>query len=484
MSMHKVMWGWPATALFLACVLSTGLLFMLVPPEATDLAGTAAAVGLAAHILVLVASAFIYLHWRFSGSALAGWLTLTLISLSVPQLALASVMIADPAAADRGPWWPLLTKAVVAAVLLLLVLRAGRFAALPALRLEPLAAGLATGLAFSAVGLALVRWAPAVAVPSPLLTVLSLIPVVLALSIAVFSIKGSGLSPWCRLRLGLGVVLIALGEGASHSVALSPTAGRSVTVMASSAGALLLCHAALEMVRTSIRHHRKELARLYARLIAVETSERDNRARLHEVASTVAGISSVSRLIHEPSVAIPRQRRSLLEHTMDAELSRLERLMSGQSDRSHAFAVDDVLRQLVVAQQALGRNVSWEPTGHTAFGSPDDVTEAIHVVLDNAARHGADAGASIEVDQRDGVLEIRVSDSGPGIAPDVRGHLFDWGTSGPHSPGQGIGLTIARELVERQGGYLLLDDSPQPGTTFVVGVRAGERHDTAGHRAG
>jgi signal transduction histidine kinase len=483
MGMHKLVWGWPATAVFVACALGVALLFMLVPPEATDMAGTAAAAGVVVHILVLVAASFIYLHWRLSGSELAGWLTLTLIMLGVPQLALACVLIADPAAADRGPWWPLVTEAVVAAVLLLLVVAAAGRDKLPVLRFDPLAAGLATGLVFGALGLALVRWAPLVVAPSPLVTALSLLPVLLAVGIAVLSVKGAHVSAWGRLRLGSGVVLVAVGEAATHT-AWSPTAGRTVDVVASSLGAVLLCHAGLEMVRTSIRQHRKELARLYARLIAVESVERSNRARLHEVASTVAGLSSVSRLIHEPTVALPRQRRSLLEHTMDAELGRLERLMRGEADHHHSYPLDDVLRQLVVAQQAQGRTVSWEPTGHAAFGNPDDLAEAVHVVLDNAARHGDNAGVTIDVDEHDGVLEIRVSDAGPGIAPEVRAHVFDWGRSGPDSSGQGIGLTIARDLVERQGGYLLLDDSPQPGTTFVVGVRVGERHDAAGHRAG
>jgi signal transduction histidine kinase len=319
-------------------------------------------------------------------------------------------------------------------------------------------------------------------VPSSLITALTLVPVLLAVAVGVLSVKGAQLTWWPRLRLALGIVLVASGQTVWNST-LPPTASLVVSLVATAAGALLLCYAALDMVRTSIRSYRRELASLYARLISVESTVRENRARLHEVASTVAGITSVSRLIREPAVVIPRQRRSLLEHTMAAELSRLERLMAGDTDELTEFAVDDVLRQLVVAQQAQGRSVTWEPSGHRVCGRPDDLAEAVHVLLDNAALHGDGQGATIEVREREHVVEILVSNHGPGIAPDVRAHVFEWGARGQGSRGQGIGLHIARDLVEQQGGYLLLDDSPQPGTTFIVGVLVGERNDAAGHRA-
>jgi signal transduction histidine kinase len=485
MGMHKLGWGWPATAFWLACVACAGALLLLVRPQAVDLAGTAAATSLVVHSGVLVAAAFVYLHWRLSASTVAGWLTLTLSMLSIPHLALASVLIADPAAADRGPWWPLVTKVAVACVLFLLVGLAGQFDALPdtPLPFDPLAAGLAAGIGFSAVGLALVRWAPELVVPSALVTALSLVPVLLALGIAWLCARGALLAWGTRMQLTLGVILLVVGQVSSHS-ALPTTASPGVSLVASLVGAALLCHLALEMVRASIRLQRKVNATLYARLVAVESTAREDRARMHEVASTVAGISSVSRLIHEPSIALPRQRRSLLEQTMDAELGRLQRLILEEAEGQRVFAVDDVLHQLVVAQHAQGRPVRWEPSGLTVCGRPDDLTEALHILLDNAAKHGRNAGATVEARHRDGVVEIVVSDCGPGIAPDVRPHVFEWGARGGGSSGQGIGLSIARDLVEQQGGYLLLDDSPQPGTTFVVGVMVGEKDDAVGHRAG
>ena len=379
MGMQKLSWGWPAVAFGSACAIGAATLFPLVWPDSADLAGTAAATSLAVHVVVhvvvLVAAVFTYLHWRLSGNPLAGWLTLTVVMLSTPHLAVTAVLVADPAVADRGPWWPLVTKVLVAAALFVLVLLAGRFEAPSAAQLpvDPMAAGLTTGICFSALGLALVRWAPDLVVPSALTTGLNLVPLLLALAIARLAVRGAQLSPWGRRRVLLGVVLVTLGQVAQHS-SLPPSVGTAVNVVASVAGATLLGHFALAMIRASIRLHRREVANLYARLRASESTARDSRARLHEVASTVAGITSVSRLIHEPTVVIPLQRRSLLADTMDAELSRLGRLTMDESEAVGEFALDDVLRRLVVAQQAQGRSVSWEPSGITrrgAGGRPD-----------------------------------------------------------------------------------------------------------------
>jgi signal transduction histidine kinase len=281
----------------------------------------------------------------------------------------------------------------------------------------------------------------------------------------------------------LGVVLVTLGQVAQHS-SLPPSVGTVVHLVASLTGAVLLGHFALAMIRASIRLHRREVANLYARLGASEQTARDSRAQLHEVASTVAGITSVARLIHQPTVVIPHQRRSLLEDTMDAELSRLGRLMMDESGDVNEFCLDEVLRRLVVAQQAQGRSVSWKPSGATVVGRADDLTEALHVLLDNAAKHGRSSRTAVDVRQHDDVVEILVSDFGPGICPELRAHVFEWGARGDGSGGHGIGLSIARDLAEQQGGTLVLDDSPRTGTTFIVGVLAGERLDASSHRAG
>ncbi|NUO81405.1 RpiB/LacA/LacB family sugar-phosphate isomerase [candidate division KSB1 bacterium] len=66
-------------------------------------------------------------------------------------------------------------------------------------------------------------------------------------------------------------------------------------------------------------------------------------------------------------------------------------------------------------------------------------------------------------------VEIAVHDSGPGIAPEVRQHLFDPYYSGRQAGrGLGVGLAKCRAIVERHGGEIRVMSEPEHGSTFVI----------------
>ena len=71
---------------------------------------------------------------------------------------------------------------------------------------------------------------------------------------------------------------------------------------------------------------------------------------------------------------------------------------------------------------------------------------------------------------RVGCVEVRISDNGPGIAPDDRDRIFEpFFTGKAFGDGLGLGLAIARELVEAQQGSLELAE-PASGTQFVIRI--------------
>ena len=65
-------------------------------------------------------------------------------------------------------------------------------------------------------------------------------------------------------------------------------------------------------------------------------------------------------------------------------------------------------------------------------------------------------------------LEIRLSDTGPGIPPDVKARLFQPLAADRSPASSGLGLSIVASLVERLGGQITCDSSPGAGTTFTI----------------
>jgi two-component system, LuxR family, sensor kinase FixL len=75
------------------------------------------------------------------------------------------------------------------------------------------------------------------------------------------------------------------------------------------------------------------------------------------------------------------------------------------------------------------------------------------------------------VEQPDGMAEISITDTGPGIAPEVASQLFQpFVTTKPH--GMGVGLSISRTIVEAHGGRLWAEPNPMGGTIFGLTLRA------------
>ncbi len=100
------------------------------------------------------------------------------------------------------------------------------------------------------------------------------------------------------------------------------------------------------------------------------------------------------------------------------------------------------------------------------------LSEAIGVLLDNALRHGA---GTVSVSARGGeaTVAIEVTDSGSGVPDDLVAHIFDRGVSGGGSTG--VGLALARALVDSDGGRLELSAArPATFTIFLPVPRADE----------
>ena len=123
------------------------------------------------------------------------------------------------------------------------------------------------------------------------------------------------------------------------------------------------------------------------------------------------------------------------------------------------------------ALRAAGRTLRMRvPDGLMARVTPARMREAVGALVDNALRHGA---GTITVSARagDASLLVEVTDAGAGVPEELVPHVFERGVSGRSSTG--LGLALARALVEADGGRLELSRARPPVfTVFLLEARA------------
>jgi two-component system sensor histidine kinase TctE len=132
-----------------------------------------------------------------------------------------------------------------------------------------------------------------------------------------------------------------------------------------------------------------------------------------------------------------------------------------------------------VAPLALAKNhrISAESSDrqvHT-FANATLLRQVFRNLIENAIQH-TPPGTAITVSAA-GASTVMVSDDGPGIAAADRDHIFERFRRGATAggTGAGLGLAVARRILERMGGELVLDPAGGPGARFLVVVRESPR---------
>ena len=242
---------------------------------------------------------------------------------------------------------------------------------------------------------------------------------------------------------------------------------------------------AVENIRSfeAERNAAEELRRLSAlRADFVSLVSHELRAPMASVIGCAATLRSRWRVLR------PQQRESFLALIED-ETSRLAALIGDVLDTSrmdagtfsYSFAVVDV-EQLVreaVAMTQLGQEdvqvrakvVSPLPA---VQGDRERLRQVLLNLLGNALKYTV-GGDEVEVRAAasNGRVEIAVTDHGPGIAPADQRLIFEkFGRATPSgsTPGAGLGLFIARSIVEAHDGSLEVESTPGTGATFTVAL--------------
>lgn len=131
--------------------------------------------------------------------------------------------------------------------------------------------------------------------------------------------------------------------------------------------------------------------------------------------------------------------------------------------------LDGLISALNKVYQRKGVVISLDISPETLFiGEKNDFLEALGNILDNACKYCLEF-IDVTARQQDDTLHIIVEDDGPGIPASKRDLVFDRGQRADTlRPGQGIGLTVVRDIVNQYEGHVTTSDSPLGGARMDV----------------
>jgi signal transduction histidine kinase len=209
----------------------------------------------------------------------------------------------------------------------------------------------------------------------------------------------------------------------------------------------------------------------------------------HELRNPLAGISSAIEVLQGGAKDDPGARDRFL-HSLAHDAERMTRLMQSLLTLARVEAADErreaeVVDVSLAAQEALSSVEA--PAGIELHGSiePDMVAvgdgalllQVLIGLLTNACDHTPPPGVvSLRASRGEGgIVTIEVQDTGKGIPADEQDRVFErfYRGSATHSgEGFGLGLSIAKRMVDVMGGEIGLLSEPGDGTTFWVRLKA------------
>jgi signal transduction histidine kinase/CheY-like chemotaxis protein len=134
--------------------------------------------------------------------------------------------------------------------------------------------------------------------------------------------------------------------------------------------------------------------------------------------------------------------------------------------------LDDLLKSLVPHVASLGVDLTWDQQDESVWVAADvaGIEQVVTNLVLNAAQSAAPTGrVLVRTPPTGNVFTIAVEDSGPGIAPGAVPLLFEpFFTTKPVGTGTGLGLFVARGIVQRHGGTLGAENRAEGGARFTV----------------
>lgn len=201
---------------------------------------------------------------------------------------------------------------------------------------------------------------------------------------------------------------------------------------------------------------------------------------IDDAADDPEAIRHFTRSLHKESERLT----ALVQDIM--ELSRLQGtdvVTAGQPIDLERVVGEAVDRNRLTAQSREIRIVSGGKVQAQAFGDADLLTTALRNLIDNAIRYSPPGTrVGIGVRERDGMLQISVTDQGPGISEEEQDRIFERfyrvdAARSRQTGGTGLGLSIVKHVMQQHGGEVTVWSREGQGSTFTLSMPVMEDMD-------
>lgn len=208
---------------------------------------------------------------------------------------------------------------------------------------------------------------------------------------------------------------------------------------------------------------------------------------VHELRTPLNSLSASTHLLLRPE--LPTERRADIIKTMQRETTRLSQMTTDfldlaklESGRMRFTKENFDVRELmdecadVVRQQASARGIAIQchvaPAPQTLESDRGKLKQVILNLLTNAIKYNRENGGIIATTYvtSDNYYSVSVADTGKGIPPEAMAHMFEKfyrvADTENSTTGTGLGLPIARKIIEALGGEMGVKSTPGVGSTF------------------
>ncbi len=252
----------------------------------------------------------------------------------------------------------------------------------------------------------------------------------------------------------------------------------------------------LEVLDRAVQNELKSLQRanerLRGQLASLQTRNDELEAYAHTVAhnlkNPLAVIITSCNLITDVTDLTPKEQREFSRqitsaaNEMDSIIDNLLLLSEVSKEETPREAVDmtqvvdHIHRRLSTMVKETHGRISLPKTWPAAIGYAPWIEEVWAIYISNALKYGGQPPRVVlgSTTQSNGMIRFWARDNGPGMTPETRALLFTPFTqlSQVRRAGHGLGLSIARRIVEKLGGQVGVESDPGQGSLFYFTLPA------------